>query len=624
MSGTGRVGPDTGMVVAARAGDPRALDALVAGALPLVYNIVGRALNGHADTDDVVQETLLRLVRHLPELRDPAAFRSWLVAIAVRQIRHWRQRRASTPASGGLPASPDDVADPGADFAGLTILRLGLTDQRREVAEATRWLDPDDRELLALWWLEETGELNRADLAAALGLSGEHTAVRVHRMKEQLHTARTVVRALRARPGCPDLYAAAGGWTGEPSPLWRKRLSRHTRDCARCLRQDADLLPVDRLLAGLPLLPPPPGLGAQVAGASSPGASPSAVSHAAPPTGFGKVFGVGAGGVAGPVTVAAAVAGLVVAVLVAVQLTKPSAPEATAATPGSAATAPAAATPTPTVGGVTPTPRRATPTPTARTSTRAAAPAGPARTSDKKGVAVWNFSGVSQALGQSKASWYYTWATHHQGISTPSGVDFVPMIWGRDNVDSRSIAQAKSAGPYLLGFNEPDMAGQANMSVDEALSLWPKLAATGSTLGSPAVAFGGATSGGWLDRFMSGAKSRGYRVDFIALHWYGGDFVTTNAVSQLKQYLQAVYQRYRLPIWLTEYALIDFSDGKVRFPSQQQQAAFVSASTKMLGGLSFLHRYAWFGLPATDKDLSGLFRTGTQPTAVGRAFQAAG
>ncbi|MGK5739371.1 hypothetical protein [Micromonospora sp. URMC 103] len=35
------------------------------------------------------------------------------------------------------------------------------------------------------------------------------------------------------------------------------------------------------------------------------------------------------------------------------------------------------------------------------------------------------------------------------------------------------------------------------------------------------------------------------------------------------------------------------------------------------------HRYAWFGLPATDKDQTGLFRTGSQATAVGRAFQAA-
>ncbi|MFY1668460.1 glycoside hydrolase family protein [Plantactinospora sp. WMMB334] len=330
----------------------------------------------------------------------------------------------------------------------------------------------------------------------------------------------------------------------------------------------------------------------------------------------------------GPVSIGAAVAGLVAAVLVAVQVTQPPAPDATAAggTPSATATVPATtpATPTPTLTGISPSPHPATPTPRARTSSRPAAAAGPARTSDKKGVAVWTFPGVGQALANSKASWYYTWATHHQGITTPRGVGFVPMIWGRDNVDPGSLAQAKAAGPYLLGFNEPDMAGQANMSVEEALRLWPKVQETGATLGSPAVAFGGADPGGWLDRFISGARSRGYRVDFIALHWYGGDFVTANAVNQLRQYLQAVHQRYRMPIWLTEYALIDFSNGGVRFPSEQQQAAFVTASTKMLAGLPYLHRYAWFGLPATDRDRTGLFRTGNQPTAVGRAFQAAG
>ncbi|WP_436969360.1 RNA polymerase sigma factor [Actinacidiphila glaucinigra] len=62
--------------------------------LPLVYNIAGRALDGHADVDDVVQETLLRMVRGLSELRDPAAFRSWLVAITIRQVPERERDRA--------------------------------------------------------------------------------------------------------------------------------------------------------------------------------------------------------------------------------------------------------------------------------------------------------------------------------------------------------------------------------------------------------------------------------------------------------------------------------------------------------------------------------------------------
>ena len=249
--------------------------------------------------------------------------------------------------------------------------------------------------------------------------------------------------------------------------------------------------------------------------------------------------------------------------------------------------------------------------------------ANPPATSSRKGVSAWSFHGVDTALKQSGASWYYTWSSGHNGIDTPSGAEFVPMIWGPHSVTANTLNQAKANGHSLLGFNEPDMSSQSNMSVDDALRLWPQLQATGMTLGSPAVAWGGADAGGWLDRFMSGAKTKGYRVDFITLHWYGADFRTANAVSQLKSYIQAVYQRYHKPIWLTEFALIDFSGG-TQVASQAQQAAFVTASTRMLDGLSYLKRYAWFALPADDNKAStGLYTSGPVATAVGKAFEAA-
>ncbi|MFG2525789.1 glycoside hydrolase family protein [Streptomyces sp. NPDC048527] len=244
--------------------------------------------------------------------------------------------------------------------------------------------------------------------------------------------------------------------------------------------------------------------------------------------------------------------------------------------------------------------------------------------SSRKGVGVVSFAGVSSALAQSGASWYYTWTTTHTGIDGPANTGFVPMIWGPDSVTPTALAQAHSAGPYLLGFNEPDMAAQSNMTVDQALSLWPQLMENGTILGSPAVAYGADTPGGWLDRFMSGARANGYRVDFIALHWYGGDFDTPDAVNQLHAYIQAVHDRYHLPIWLTEYALIDFSNGGSRYPTDPQQAAFVTASTKMLAELPYLQRYAWFGLSASDTAPStGLFRSGPVATDAGRAYEAA-
>jgi RNA polymerase sigma factor (sigma-70 family) len=262
---------DSALVVAARDGDRAAMDDLVSAYLPLVYNVVGRALRGHADVDDVVQETMLRVVHGLPGLRDPQRFRSWLVTIAMRQIQERGRARRAAP-SPAAPVDPvNDVADLASDFADLTVERLHLSGQRREVAEATRWLGGEDRHLLSLWWLEAAGELSRADLAAALKLSAPHANVRVQRMKAQLETARSVVRALSATPRCPDLAHTAQRWDGRPDTLWLKRFGRHIRHCADCGRYGSAMVPADRLLAGLALVPVPVAMAAKttVAGAAA-------------------------------------------------------------------------------------------------------------------------------------------------------------------------------------------------------------------------------------------------------------------------------------------------------------------------------------------------------------------
>jgi hypothetical protein len=238
----------------------------------------------------------------------------------------------------------------------------------------------------------------------------------------------------------------------------------------------------------------------------------------------------------------------------------------------------------------------------------------------KKGVGAWAFRGARSALVKSGVSWYYTWEVTHPGITTPRGVAFVPMIWGARSVTVWRLRKARYESRILLGFNEPDLASQSNMTVSHALRLWPRLMHTGMRLGSPAVAGGGATPGGWLARFMAGAASRHYRVNFITLHWYGQDFSTTAAVSQLESYIRAVWARYHKPIWLTEFALWKFNPSV--FPSPRQQAAFVRAATVMLQRLPYVQRYAWFALPADSADGTvGLFRPGAVATAAGRTFE---
>lgn len=245
------------LVTAARAGDSEAQDALVGAYLPLVYNVVGRALNGSVDVDDVVQNTMLRALDGLDGLRTPENFRSWLVAIAMNQVRaHWQDRQL---APGGVEEA-EHLADPGADFVDLTMWQLQLSGQRQETALATRWLEPADRAVLSLWWLECAGELTRSEVADALELSPQHAAVQVQRMKAQLETARVVVRALDARPPCAELNGVLASWDGRPSALWRKRIARHARGCVRCSGLWNGLMPAEGLLAGLALIAVTPGL----------------------------------------------------------------------------------------------------------------------------------------------------------------------------------------------------------------------------------------------------------------------------------------------------------------------------------------------------------------------------
>ncbi|MFD4778710.1 RNA polymerase sigma factor, partial [Streptomyces sp. NPDC058427] len=242
------------LVTAAREGDAEARDVLAGAYLPLVYNIVGRALNGSADVDDVVQDTMLRALDGLGGLRAPESFRSWLVAIAMNQIRAYWQGRNGAP---GTLEEAGQVADPRADFVDLTMMRLQLSGQRQETARATRWLEPEDRGLLSLWWLECAGQLTRAEVAEALELSPSYAAVRVQRMKAQLDTARIVVRALDAQPPCEELRGVLAAWDGRPSALWRKRIARHAGDCLRCAGLRSGLMPAEGLLAGLALVAVP-------------------------------------------------------------------------------------------------------------------------------------------------------------------------------------------------------------------------------------------------------------------------------------------------------------------------------------------------------------------------------
>jgi RNA polymerase sigma factor (sigma-70 family) len=139
--------------------------ALLRALAPYVGRICGAiALD---EGDDAMQETMIRVLKNIRSLREPAALRGWVRRIAVREaLKLARARRAVVPVE-RLPERPD-----------------GDAAMRVEIADTLRQLSPEQRAILLLRDLEGFGE---AEAAALL-------EVEVGTVKSRLHRARTAFR----------------------------------------------------------------------------------------------------------------------------------------------------------------------------------------------------------------------------------------------------------------------------------------------------------------------------------------------------------------------------------------------------------------------------------------------
>lgn len=216
--------------------------------------------------------------------------------------------------------------------------------------------------------------------------------------------------------------------------------------------------------------------------------------------------------------------------------------------------------------------------------------------SGKKGIGTWtNPRSSNRWLDSLNLSWYYNW-----DIVPPSdykgNLEFIPMIWGDyDHYTSDATFNfIKSRDfPALLGFNESDQKGQADMSVSRAIELWPKLESTGKRLGSPAMAGTAYQENSWLDQFMDIAGVKGYRVDFICVHIYQKSF----DVNHVLDYCRKTYEKYHRPVWITEWSLANWEATTVDDQAtMEEQSRYLIRVIKALDSLEYVERHAWFAM----------------------------
>jgi RNA polymerase sigma-70 factor (ECF subfamily) len=155
---------DAELVARVRGGDRWAEETLFRRHFGAVGATVERLLGSAHEAEDVVQDTFASAIAELGSLREPGAFRAWLVQIAVRKVhRRFRRRRV-------LRALGLDGGEPEGGLAELAGAEAS-PEQRAELALLDRVLQRIGSADRIAWTLRYVEGMQLHDVATGCGCS---------------------------------------------------------------------------------------------------------------------------------------------------------------------------------------------------------------------------------------------------------------------------------------------------------------------------------------------------------------------------------------------------------------------------------------------------------------------
>lgn len=234
---------DLDLVAAARAGDDRALEALIAKYTPSVYRFGMRMCRDPEDAKDVLQDTLLAAARGLRDFRGGSSLATWFYTVArsfcIKKRRKSKDAPPTTePLDEGAREIPAHEAPPDEAAAGHELAHV--------LDQALAKLDPAHREVLVL---RDVEGLTAPEVAEVLGVSTDAVKSRLHRARSALRSLMepyfaTEERpaALPRRPECPQIVAMFSRYMeGDIGAAECNEMERHVAGCERCTAACASL-----------------------------------------------------------------------------------------------------------------------------------------------------------------------------------------------------------------------------------------------------------------------------------------------------------------------------------------------------------------------------------------------
>lgn len=166
-------------------GDAEAFRSILRSYGPRVERLVSAHVLPH-EVPEVAQETFVRAYRSLRSYQGQGSFERWLATIALRCCyERLRERYRPEETFSSLSADEESPEEGLTDRASLCLYEeeSARRDLREDLEAALRHLEPKDRMLLTLTFLEGHSV---AETAAMMEMSEINVRVRVHRSKARL------------------------------------------------------------------------------------------------------------------------------------------------------------------------------------------------------------------------------------------------------------------------------------------------------------------------------------------------------------------------------------------------------------------------------------------------------
>lgn len=212
---------DSELVAAAKTGNRRAVDELLARYQERIYRFGLRMCGDEDSAREVLQETMLAAFRNLPGFRGEASLSTWLYQIA--RSFCIKERR------GGHPSTPIDTSTP--DQAPAPDMQAHARQIGEALARAIATLPPEQREVLVL---RDVEGLSAQEAAAVVGVEVGALKSRLHRARMALRTELAGTLATQPEP-CPDLAEVLSAYAAsEIDQATCIKIEQHLASCLRC------------------------------------------------------------------------------------------------------------------------------------------------------------------------------------------------------------------------------------------------------------------------------------------------------------------------------------------------------------------------------------------------------